>query len=219
MGPTLPNHSSTHGSSHGSHSACLEDGQERPTNSSAAMRRRGLSPGLSMDSHSSARNNVLRRYGGALESVAALRRRQDLPRQQAQHRERLMQRLRMAAAGARREHADTLWSARSCAPTSGRGVAEATIAGLAGTTQQRREPVQVACHVGLRQQVPTLASWLTTMASWLPSAKPPQIPSGQPHGPSGAAERGGYELIHVYGLSRHLTQQPLRGPTGGLNHR
>ena len=111
------------------------------------MRRRGLSPGLSMDSHSSARNNILRRYGGALEAVAALRRRQDLPRQQAQHRERLMQRLRMAAAGARREHADTLWSVRSCAPTSGRGVAEATVAGLAGMTQQRREPVQVACHV------------------------------------------------------------------------
>ena len=62
----------------------------RPTNSSAAMRRRGLSPGLSMDSHSSARNNVLRRYGGALDAVAALRRRQDLPRQQAQHRERLL---------------------------------------------------------------------------------------------------------------------------------
>ena len=119
----------------------------RPTNSSAAMRRRGLSPGLSMDSHSSARNNILRRYRGALEAVAALRRRQDLPRQQAQHRERLMQRLRMAAAGARREHADTLWSVRSCAPTSGRGVAEATVAGLAGMTQQRREPVQVACHV------------------------------------------------------------------------
>ena len=128
-------------------------GARQTTQAPTAMRRRGLSPGLSMDSHSSARNNVLRRYGGALESVAALRRRQDLPRQQAQHRERLMQRLRMAAAGARREHADTLWSARSCAPTSGRGVAEATIAGLAGTTQQRREPVQVACHVGLRQQV------------------------------------------------------------------
>ena len=72
LGRTLPNPSSTHGSSHGAHSAYWEDGQD--TDHLITSRASSRPPSCASHSHNCARNNVLRRHRGTLEAAAALRR-------------------------------------------------------------------------------------------------------------------------------------------------
>ena len=72
LGRTLPNPSSTHGSSHGAHSAYWEDGQD--TDHLISSHASSRPPSCAAHRHNCARNNVLRRHRGTLEAAAALRR-------------------------------------------------------------------------------------------------------------------------------------------------
>ena len=76
-------------------------------------------------------------------------------------------------------------------------MAEATVAGLAGMTQQRREPVQVACHVVSSwhgSKLPTLFG-LVAVQHGYPRQNHLKSRLGSP---TDRVEqlRGGYELIH-----------------------
>ena len=219
MGPTLPNHSSTHGSSHGSHSACLEDGQETDQLISSNASSRPLSwavhgqPQQRPEQHP----ETLRRRTRSCSCSAA----QAGPATAAGTAPR--------APYAASADGSCGRSPRACRHALVRQKLSSDVRSRCGRSHCRRagrhDPAATRASAGcmpcreLLAEVDRLclASWL--VPTWLPSSKPPQIPSGQSHGPSGAAE-GRLRINPRYmGMSRHLTEQPLRGPTGGLNHR